>query len=95
MNTGWFGKDILIFVVHRKDAENFPYFFDRTEVKEVKFREATFYQVFGYGFSYDAYKRMYLEKIRSTVYELPWFLPNGGCPYLERHFPEESSRRIF
>jgi hypothetical protein len=85
------GHNILVL---RKSAPNLaeytPYF-GRVEVKQFDLRGVTFYFVLGYGFDYDAYKRVVLKTIKEKYYNIPAYLPHAPCYFCERYFPEERS----
>ncbi len=66
-----------------------PYF-DAVEVRRVEAGETTFAVAIARGFDYARYRHDVLARIRERYYQIPAFLPMGGCPFLERYFPEDA-----
>ena len=82
------GKNILIL---RKgpprEADYAPYF---EELKSESFvlDGVTFYEIFGRGFRYAAYRDTVLTTVRDKYYRIPRWLPQRSCYFHERYWPE-------
>jgi hypothetical protein len=79
-------RDFLILWTLPIDADYSP-FFETVTTSEIKLRQETFYVALGKGFRYTVYRDLFLEKIHSTWYTCPDFLPPGNCFFKEMYFP--------
>ncbi|MEX1081017.1 MAG: glycosyltransferase family 39 protein [Halofilum sp. (in: g-proteobacteria)] len=64
-----------------------PYF-DAIELHRIEAGGLPFAVAVARGFDYARYRQDVLARIRERYYQIPGFLPVGGCPFLERYFPE-------
>jgi len=80
------GKDLAILARKPDQGAMYAPFFRESETREIEVRGARFYLVLGHGFDFEAYRRGILEPTRDRLYRIPWFLPQGGCPFCERYF---------
>jgi hypothetical protein len=83
------GRDILVFGVKELDPDDYRPYFREIEARTLVVLGGTFHLILGKGFSFDAYRARFLSGIRDKYYRIPEALPCGGCPFLERYFPEE------
>jgi len=87
------GRNILVL---RKsppqDADYRPYFRE-VEYRSFDVRGATYYLVLGRHFHYRAYRDTILERVRERYYAIPAWLPQTGCYFCERYFPERACRK--
>lgn len=79
------GRDFAILAKKPEQGELFGPYFRGVETREVRVRGARFYLVLGRGFDFAAYRRGILEPTLQRLYRIPWFLPQGGCPFCERY----------
>jgi hypothetical protein len=90
--TDWRALDGKNIATYRKTdfslGEYTPYF-ARVEVEEHRVEGVKFSLIKGYGFKYAAYRDGVLREIRDRWYRLPDWLPNRGCYFCERYFPDE------
>ena len=63
-------------------------YFERVEVGRIEAGGATFAFAVARGFDYGRYRDEVIARIRERYYDIPAFLPVGGCGFLERYFPD-------
>lgn len=83
------GKNILILRKSEAVMQEYTPYFEHIETRSFTLRGATFYLVLGYNFNYKQYKEVVLRQIKNRFYKIPSFLPQGGCNFCEKYFPEE------
>lgn len=71
-------------------AAEFAPYFEQVEMRRVSAGGTTFAVAVARGFDFARYRRDVLADIRERYYQIPAFLPMGGCPFLERYFPEDA-----
>ncbi len=96
------GRNILVLTKRRLpqgdflrgDASaDFSAWFHEVEVKTVELRGVSFTVVLGRGFNYAAYRDEVLARIKSRYYAIPAWLPQNGCTFCDRHFPDQPCTR--
>ncbi|MDP1653799.1 MAG: glycosyltransferase family 39 protein [Rhodocyclaceae bacterium] len=94
--TDWRAHDGHAITVLRK-TEPQPAEYDRwfasVITESFEYRGARFWVVRGHGFDYTAYRETVLAEVRRRYYVLPPWLPQRGCYFCDRYFPEEPCRR--
>jgi hypothetical protein len=83
------GRDLLVFGLRPINEQNFRPYFREVEPRTIVVGGGTFHLLLGRGFSFEAYRQGFLTKLKERYYSIPESLPCGGCPFLERYFPEE------
>jgi len=87
------GRNILVL---RKsppqDADYRPYFRE-VEYRSFDLRGATYHLVLGRHFNYPAYRDAILERVRERYYDIPAWLPQSGCYFCQRYFPDRPCRK--
>jgi hypothetical protein len=87
------GRNILILTKRRVARADFSPYFGEVELKAVEVRGVTFHLVLGRGFRYAAYRDGVLERIRNRYYAVPAWLPQHGCIFCDRYFPDKPCTR--
>jgi 4-amino-4-deoxy-L-arabinose transferase-like glycosyltransferase len=82
------GDDVVMVGKRPVPAEGFDRWFEGVERRELEVEGVTLHAAVGRGFRFDAYRRDVLAPIRDRWYRPPAFLPDCGCPFLERYFPD-------
>ncbi|KAA3629561.1 MAG: hypothetical protein DWQ09_04805 [Proteobacteria bacterium] len=82
------GKDAMILASSQDALTRYTVYFDRVERRTIELRGATFAVMVGRGFDYARYRQGVLSEIRDRYYQIPDWLPVGGCGFLEAYFPE-------
>jgi hypothetical protein len=82
------GRQVLILRKSAPDREAYAAFFDGVDFREIELHGARYYLVLGEGFRYAAYRDRVLSRIRDRFYRIPAWLPQRGCDFCERYFPE-------
>jgi hypothetical protein len=91
--TDWRAQDGRNVLILRKSEPEKPYyaaFFRQVEFREFELHGARYYIVLGQGFNYAVYHERVLRRIRDRFYRMPAWLPQRGCDFCERYFPEEN-----
>lgn len=92
--TDWHALDGRNVLVLRKSAPNsdeyLPYF-RQVDFREFELHGARYYLVLGQGFNYAVYHERVLRRIRERFYRMPAWLPQRGCEFCTRYFPEEAA----
>ena len=88
-------KDSNILVLRKSEPELAYYqqFFRKVSVDSFIVRGARFWQVKGEGFDYPAYREKVLLAVKKKYYAIPPWLPQRGCYFCERYFPDEPCSR--
>ncbi|MBU0752578.1 MAG: glycosyltransferase family 39 protein [Gammaproteobacteria bacterium] len=87
------GRNILILTKRRPASADFSKYFHEVEFKAIELRGVTFTAVLGRGFNYAAYREDVLARVKSRYYALPAWLPQRGCQFCDRHFPDTACTR--
>jgi len=90
------GRDLVVLRKTSPDtAEQAEYarWFASVDTETFIHRGATFWVVRGHGFDYAAYRDEVLNKVRRQYYAIPSWLPQRGCYFCERYFPEGTCTR--
>ena len=83
------GKNILVLRKNPPEPGEYAPYFAAVEYKQVELYGVTFHIVLGQGFDYLRYRERVLRPIRDRYYRIPSYLPQGGCYFCERYFPDE------
>ncbi|MEY3200814.1 MAG: hypothetical protein RIR70_364 [Pseudomonadota bacterium] len=84
------GRNLLVLTKSAPDLARYTPYFATTEVKPIEVRGAQFWLVLGQGFQYRVYRDAVLERARERWYAVPRWLPQTGCYFCERYFPERA-----
>lgn len=84
------GKNIAIYLKTDFTLDEFAPYFDSIKVEETDIEGVKFSLIKGYSFNYPAYREGVLRGIRDRWYRLPSWLPNRGCYFCDRYFPDEA-----
>lgn len=87
------GKDITVLRKTAPDAGEYDRWFRSVDIDSFVYREARFWVVRGHGFDYATYRDTVLAEVRRRYYAIPRWLPQRGCYFCERYFPEASCTR--
>jgi len=87
------GRNILILTKRRVVAADYSAYFREVELKTIEQRGVTFTVVLGRGFRYAAYRDDVLARVRSRYYAIPAWLPQNGCAFCDRYFPDTPCTR--
>jgi len=87
------GRNILVLRKSAADAAAYRRYFREVEVREFALRQSRFWMVLGRGFDYAAYREAVLKPVKDKYYALPRWLPQTGCYFCDRYFPEQQCRR--
>jgi hypothetical protein len=91
MMTNWRqqdGRKVLILRKSAPDRDYYAQFFERVAFREIDLYGARYFLVHGQGFRYPVYHDKVLTRIRDRFYRIPAWLPQRGCDFCERYFPE-------
>ena len=94
--TDWRTQDGRNVLILRKSAPNradYAAYFRQIDFREFDLHGARYYVVLGQGFDYAAYRERVLRRIRERFYRIPAWLPQRGCEFCARYFPEAESGR--
>ena len=86
------GRNVLILQKGAKrapDLAEFAPYFARVESRTFDLHGARFDVVLGQGFNYAVYHDKVLKSVRDRYYRIPAWLPQRGCEFCERYFPDE------
>ena len=89
--TDWRAQDahdVLIFRTSSPEGNDYSSYFRHVEFREFAIDGSLFYLVIGQGFNYAAYHEKMLTRIRDRFYRIPAWLPQRGCVFCERYFPD-------
>jgi len=87
------GKNILVLLKKPPVFAQYGPYFHSIEFAEIKVQGVPFYLVLGSGFDYEAYREGVLRVVKEQYYAIPNFLPQGGCFFCERYFPQQRCQR--
>lgn len=79
------GKNILIFKRTSENLDKYSRYFNSSERKSFKVREATFELLLGNNFNYNLYREDVLKKINDDFYAIPDWLPVGQCEFKNKY----------
>lgn len=79
------GKNILIFKRTAINLDKYSRYFESSERKSFKVREATFELLLGNNFNYKLYHEEVLKEINREFYAMPDWLPVGQCEFKEKY----------
>ena len=82
------GRKVLILLKNEPKKGEYEVFFKQVEFDEFVVQGVRFYLVLGQGFKYAVYHEKVLTRIRDRSYRIPAWLPQRGCEFSERYFPE-------
>ncbi|WP_301102289.1 glycosyltransferase family 39 protein [Propionivibrio sp.] len=82
------GRKVLILRKSAPDSYDYAAFFEHVDFREIELHGARYYLVLGQGFKYSVYHDKVLARIRERFYWIPAWLPQRGCEFCERYFPE-------
>ncbi len=85
--------NILILRKSEPDLAYYRQFFRTVSVDSFDIRGARFWQVKGEGFDYPAYREKILTYVKQKYYSIPSWLPQRGCYFCDRYFPDEKCCR--
>lgn len=82
------GRNILI--LRKSEPKKFLYtpFFKHIDYSDFEVEGMRYYLVLGQGFDYAAYHEKVLTRIRDRFYRTPAWLPQYGCDFCDRYFPQ-------
>ena len=81
-------RDILILRTRPPEGDDYLPYFRNVEFREFVVGDSHFYLVIGQGFNYAVYHGKVLTYIRDRFYRVPAWLPQRGCAFCERYFPD-------
>lgn len=84
------GRRILILRTKLPAPDDYRPYFRQVEFREFVVDGTRFYLVVGEGFDYAVYHAKVLTAIRDHYYRLPSWLPQRGCEFCERYFPDRT-----
>ncbi|MFZ2852667.1 MAG: glycosyltransferase family 39 protein [Rhodocyclaceae bacterium] len=82
------GRKVLIVRKSAPDKDYYAAFFAHVEFSEFDLHGARYYLVLGQSFDYAVYRERVLRRIGERFYRMPAWLPQRGCAFCERYFPE-------
>ena len=87
------GRDITVLRKTAPEAGEYDKWFRSVTVEDFEHRGARFWVVRGVGFDFAAYRDDVLRKVKERYYAIPPWLPQRGCYFCDRYFPEAPCRR--
>ena len=81
-------RDVLIIRTSSPEGNDYASYFKHVEFREFDIDGSRFYLVIGQGFNYAVYHEKMLTRIRDRFYRMPAWLPQRGCVFCERYFPD-------
>lgn len=82
------GRNVLILRTFPPRAQDYLPYFRQVEFRDIVIDGSRFYLIIGQGFNYAVYHEKVLTRIRQRFYRIPAWLPQRGCEFSERYFPE-------
>jgi Dolichyl-phosphate-mannose-protein mannosyltransferase len=82
-------KDIYLFDNREMQKERFSNVCQEVKIETFKVEDAVFYVSECKDFSYEKYKKHFLEVQKEKFYTLPAFLPKGKCYFDDRYYTDE------
>lgn len=86
------GRNILILRKSAPQPGEYAVYFRDVQVESFALHGTNFYLVLGHGFDYPRYRDTVLAAVKRKYYALPAWLPQTGCFFCERYFPEQPCR---
>ena len=93
--TDWRALDGCRVAIVRKgsiDPDNYAPYFSALELRQIEVRGARFTLLVGQDFKYSVYHDNVLTRVRQRFYRIPDWLPQRGCAFCERYFPDDERR---
>lgn len=87
------GRDITVLRKTAPAPDEYTAWFRRVTTDSFEHRGAHYWVVRGRGFDYAAYRDSVLREVRRRYYALPPWLPQTGCYFCDRYFPEKTCIR--
>ena len=81
-------RNVLILRTFPPRAQDYLPYFRQVEFREIVIDGTRFHLIVGQGFKYAVYHENVLTRIRQRFYRIPAWLPQRGCEFSERYFPE-------
>ena len=81
------GRNLVVIRTSPGEAADYQPYFKTVEFKDFEIEGARFYLIIGRGFNYPVYHDKVLTRIRDRFYRIPAWLPQRGCIFCERYFP--------
>ena len=82
------GRNVLILRTSSPEGKDYSSYFRHVEFREFAVDGSRFYLVLGREFNYAVYHEKVLTRIRERFYRIPAWLPQRGCEFCERYFPD-------
>ncbi len=82
------GRNVLILRKNEPRPDDYAAYFRQVDLREFELYGARYWLVLGQGFNYPAYHERVLTRIRERFYRIPEWLPQRGCGFCERYFPD-------
>ena len=82
------GRNVLILRKSEPRQNDYTAYFQRVDFREFELYGARYWLVLGQGFNYPVYYERVLTRIRDRFYRIPAWLPQRGCEFCERYFPD-------
>ncbi len=83
------GRDLAILRRSAPREADYAGFFHHVEYRSFDLQGVRFWLILGRGFDYAAYREQVLRRIRARYYRIPERLPQRGCEFCQRYFPDE------
>jgi len=83
------GRNVLILRKSEPSAGDYAAYFRQVDLRNFELYGARYWLVLGQGFNYSAYHERVLTRIRQRFYRIPEWLPQRGCGFCERYFPDK------
>ncbi len=87
------GRDITVLRKTAPDPGEYDQWFRSVTIEDFEHRGARFWVVRGYGFDFAAYRDDVLDQVRRRYYAIPPWLPQRGCYFCDRYFPDKTCLR--
>lgn len=82
------GRDFVVLRKEPIEDEAYLPFFERVEYSSFELDGVTFNVIHAQGFKYPVYRERMLTRVKEHYYRFPAWLPQRGCPFTDRYFPE-------
>ena len=83
------GRDLAILRRSAPREADYAGFFHHVEYRSFDLQGVRFWLILGRGFDYATYREQVLRRIRARYYRIPERLPQRGCEFCQRYFPDE------
>ena len=87
------GRDITVLRKTAPEPDEYKAWFQSVTTDSFEHRGAHYWVVRGRGFDYAAYRDSVLLEVRRRYYALPPWLPQTGCYFCDRYFPDKTCLR--